>query len=92
MNLTDATTETGIIITWAPAVTPEDCGPVFYYIATATSLDDGSVWSIKRPSQTRAFFDNLMSGINYTISVVAVNRVGSGPPETIIVTGNANGT
>ena len=88
MNLRHATTSTTIIITWDPAVTPSDCGPVFYYTVTATSLADGSVKSFQRPSQTSAKFSNLINGTSYTISVAAVNRVGSGPSSTIIFTGN----
>ena len=84
------TTDTTIIITWDPADRPGGCGPVFYYTLTATSLDDGSV-STQRPSQTRAEFSNLLSGTNYTISVAAVNRAGSGPSSTITVISNGRG-
>ena len=77
-------TYTTITVKWDPAITPSDCGPVFYNV-TATNLADASdrntiVWGL------RAEFSNLMNGTNYTISVAAVNRAGSGPSSMITVT------
>ena len=86
MNLRHITTDTTIIITWDPADSPGDCGPVLYYTVTATSLADASdrntiVWG------PRAEFSDLINGTNYNISITAVNRAGSGLSSTIIVTG-----
>lgn len=72
------------MITWDPAESPSDCGPVLYYIVTATSLVDVSVrntivWG------PRAELSNLINGISYNISIAAVNRAGSGPSSTIII-------
>ena len=86
------TTNTTIVIMWDPADSPSDCGPIFYYDVNATSVDDGIVRSTQRSSQTTAQFSSLIKGINYTISVEAVNRAGRGLPLTINVTGNATGT
>ena len=69
------------MITWDPADSP-NCGPILYYTVTATNLTDASdrntivVWG------PRAEFSN---DFNYTISVAAVNRAGSGPSSIIIV-------
>ena len=86
-----ATTNTTIIITWNPAISPSDCGPVLYYTVTATSLADASDRNIIVTSQTIAGLSGLRNGTSYTISVAAVNRVGSGPSSTIIVRGNTIG-
>ena len=86
-----ATTNATITITWDPTVSPSDCGPVLYYTLTATSLADASDRIIIVTSQTVAVFSSLMNGTLYNISVAAVNRAGSGPSSTIIVTGNAIG-
>ena len=80
-----------IIITWDPAVSPDDCGPVLSHTVTATSLADDTVRSPNRLNQTGAKFSDLINGINYTISVAAFNRAGTGPSSTINVTGNAIG-
>ena len=91
MNLNATTGNTTIIITWDPANSHRDCGPV-HYTVTAINLADVSdrntivVWG------PRAEFSNLINSTNYNISVAAVNRAGSGLSSTIIVTGNAEGT
>ena len=90
-GLNSNTTNTTIIITWNPAISP-DCGPVLSYTVSATNLVDGSVRNPGRLSQRVAEFSNLIDGTNYNISVAAVNRAGTGPSSTIIVTGNAIGT
>ena len=81
------TTDTAIIITWNPAVSP-NCGPVLRYTVNATSLVDSSVRRPERLNQTVAEFTNLINGTNYNISVAAVNRAGIGQSSTITVTGN----
>ena len=91
MNLRRITTDTTIIITWDPADYPDDCGPVFYYTVTATSLADASdrntiVWG------PRVELSDLINGTEYNISVAAVNRAGSGPSSTIIFAGNGRGS
>ena len=91
-DLNSNTTNTTIIITWDRAISPNDCGSVLSYDVIATSLADASDRSTKRPTRERAEFDDLIMGINYTISVAAVNRAGTGPSSTIIVTGNTIGT
>ena len=85
-----ATSNTAIIITWDPADSPDDCGPILYYTVTTTSLADARdrntiVWG------PRAEFSDLINGTEYTISVAAINRAGSGPSSTMNVTGNAIG-
>ena len=87
-NLRSATTNTTIIITWDPADSPNDCGPVLRYTVTATSLDDDSISSPERLNIRVAEFSSLINGTFYNISVAAVNRAGTGPSSTIIVTGN----
>ena len=79
------------ITAWDPAVSPSDCGPVLHYIVTAESLVDASDNITIKARQNRAEFSSIMKGTNYTISVAAVNRAGSGPSSTIIVTGSAEG-
>ena len=86
-----ATPNATIIVTWDPAVSPDDCGPVLYYNVIATSLADASYRITIVTSQTIAGFSGLRNGTSYNISVAAVNRAGSGPSSTIIVTGNAIG-
>ena len=84
-------TNTEITITWNPTFDVSDCGSVLYYTVTVTSLADDSdrntivVWG------PRAEFSDLINDINYNISVAAVNRAGSGPSSTIIVTSNGRG-
>ena len=86
MNLRNITTNTAVIITWNSTFDASDCGPVLYYTVTATSLTDDSdrntivVWG------TRAELSDLINGINYIISVAAVNRAGTGPSSMINVT------
>ena len=86
-----ATTNTTITITWDPAVSPSDCGPVLYYNVIATSLADASDRYTIVTSQTIAGLCGLRNGTSYNIRVTAVNRAGSGPSSTIIVTGNSIG-
>ena len=83
-----ATPNATIIVSWDPANSANDCGPVLYYM-TATSLADTSYRITIVTSQTIAIFSGLRNGTSYNISVAAVNRAGSGPSSTIIVTGNA---
>ena len=85
-NIIAEVTNTAIAVVWDPAVAPSDCGPVLYYIVTATSLADASDRNTKRTNQTRAEFSNLLNNANYNISVVAVNRVCTGPSSMITVT------
>ena len=86
MNLRNIATNTAVIITWNPTFDASDCGPVLYYTVTATSLADDNdrntivVWG------TIAELSDLMNGIDYTISVAAVNRAGTGPSSMINVT------
>ena len=88
MNLRSIATNTALIITWNPTFDASKCGPVLYYTVTATSLADDNdrntivVWG------TRAELSDLMNGINYTISVAAVNRAGTGPSSMITLSGN----
>ena len=86
-----ATTNTTITITWDPAISPSDCGPVLYYNVIAASLADASDRDTIVTSQTIAGLSGLRNGTSYNISVAAVNRAGSGPSSTIIVTGNSIG-
>ena len=86
-----ATTNAAVIITWNPTFDVSDCGPVLYYTVTATSLADVNdrntiVWG------PRAEFSNLLNDTEYKISVAAVNRAGSGPSSTIIVTNERRGS
>ena len=78
-------TITAIIIEWDPPDNPSDCGPVFYYIVTTVGISDMNTF------EERAELSNSINGTNYTISVAAVNRVGTGPASTIIVAGNMQG-
>ena len=90
LNLRHTTSNTAIIITWDPIIGASNCGPVLYYTVTATSLADDKdrktiVWG------TRDEFSDLINGINYNISVAAVNKIGSGSSSTIVVTSNGRG-
>ena len=79
-------TNTTVTIQWNPANSPSGCGPVLYYIVTITSLIDTKnrnpivVWG------PTAEFSDLINGIDYSISVVAVNRAGTGSSSMITVT------
>ena len=77
-----------IIVSWDPAISTNDCGPVLYYM-TATSLADASYRITIVTNQTIAILSGLINDTLYNISVAAVNRAGSGPSSTIIVTGIA---
>ena len=74
----------GITIEWDPADSP-NCGPVLYYIVTIVNAVNANDRNITLSSVTRAEFSNLINGTFYNISVAAVNRAGSGPEITTIV-------
>ena len=76
-------TNTTITAKWNPAISPSGCGPVFYY--NVTILNATYATAIET-SETIATFSNLEGGVQYNISVVAVNRAGTGPSHQIIVT------
>ena len=76
-------TNTTITVTWDPPVTPSGCGLVFYYVTVTSLADDNDRNTIEW--SPGAEFSNLANITNYTISVTAVNRAGSGPSSTIIV-------
>ena len=86
MNLRNIATNTTIIITWNPTFDASHCGPVLYYTVTATSLADDNDRNTSVVWGTRAELSDLINGISYTISVAAVNRVGTGPSSMINVT------
>ena len=91
-NLRNSMTTNATIIEWNSANSPSDCGPVLYYTVIAVSLVNATdVNNMEQVEGTRAVFSNLKNGTNYNISVAGVNRVGTGPVSTIIVTGNAEG-
>ena len=71
-----------IAVTWDPADIPY-CGPVLYTV-TIVNLVDVADMNTTTTSQTRAEFSNLINGTSYSISVIAVNRVDSGPTTSII--------
>ena len=88
------TTDTTIIITWDPADSSVDCGPVLYYTVSIVNLCNAPDMSMIVTNQTIAEFSNLRNGNLYHVSVAAVNRAGSGPSLMIIVTtltGNEGG-
>ena len=76
-------TFSAITVTWDPADSP-NCGPVLYYTVTIVNLVDAADMNTTITSQTRAEFSNLINGTSYHISVIAVNRAGSGPTTPII--------
>ena len=76
-------TDTTITVIWDDAVSPNGCGPVFHYSVTIMS---SSFLNDMDTQQKRAEYSNLTNGTDYTISVAAVNRVGSGPSSMISVT------
>ena len=80
------TTNTTITIVWDPAVSPSNCGPVFYYNVSIVNLCNAPAISTIVTYQTTTLFSNLRNGNSYTISVAAVNRAGSGPSSMITVT------
>ena len=79
-------TNTTVTIQWNPANSPSGCGPVLYYNVTITSSIDTKN---RNPIVVRgptAEFSDLINGTDYSISVVAVNRVGTGSSSMITVT------
>ena len=76
---------------WNDAVSPNGCGPVFYYNVTIVALMDPSDMMTMETNDNVAVFSDLNNGTSYKISVAAVNRVGTGPFSEICVntsTGN----
>ena len=88
INLRHTTTDTTIIITWDPVDSPSGCESVFYYTVTVVNLANNNVRNPITVWRPKAEFSDLINGTEYTISVAAVNRAGSGPSSTINVTGN----
>ena len=87
-------TNTAITIQWDHADSPSDCGLVFYYNVTIVNLCNAPDISTIITYETTTEFYNLRNGNSYYISVVAVNRAGSGPSSLITVTtltGNEGG-
>ena len=76
-------TNTTITAKWNPAISPSGCGPVFYYNVT---IMNATYATAIETSETIATFSNLKGGVQYNISVVAVNRAGTGPSHQISVT------
>ena len=76
-------TKTTITVMWDDAVSPSDCGPVLHYDVT---IMGSSFLNNMDTQQTRADYSNLPNGANYTISVAAVNRAGTGTSSMITVT------
>ena len=76
-------TNTTITVKWNPAISPGGCGPVFYYNVT---IMNATYANATETSETTATFSNLEDGVQYYISVVAVNRAGTGPSRQISVT------
>ena len=68
------------MITWDDAISPDDCGPITHYIATAVNLMDPSEVITREPTDNEHQFSDLKSSTLYSISVSAVNRAGNGPP------------
>ena len=89
-NLESSNTANTITIEWDSAISPSSCGSVRYIVTVVNVTDAGDIKIINQV-QNKIDFTNLMIGTNYTISVAAVNRAGSGPLSTINVTGNAIG-
>ena len=78
-------TNTTLTVQWDPAISPSDCGPVFYDLTAVNSANASDVVALERRGTT-AEFSNLKSGTLYNISVAAVNRAGTGPSSVIIQT------
>ena len=76
-------TNTTITVKWNPAISPSGCGPILYYTVTIMSATDTNA---NETSETVVTFSNLEDGVQYNISVVAVNRAGTGPSHQISVT------
>ena len=75
-------TNTIIRVMWESADSI-DCGPVLYYEVT---IMNSSYTNTIKTSETNATFSDLINGTNYTISVAAVNRAGTGPSSMITET------
>ena len=86
-NLEEVTvTTTEATVMWDQAVSPSDCGPVFYYVVTAVNLMAPINMITIATSNNIATVSNLRSDTSYNISVAAVNRVGTGSSSVITVT------
>ena len=79
-------TNTTVEVMWSHAISPSDYGPVFYYNVTIVNSIDASDMNTNTTSETRADFSDLRNDTDYNISVVAVNRAGTGPSSMITVT------
>ena len=75
-----------ITIVWNYAVSPSGCGPVLYYNVTAVNSANPSDMYIMKTRENVAILSDLGEGTSYIISVVAVNRAGTGPSSVINVT------
>ena len=77
-----------ITIVWDPADNPKYnyCGPILYYIVTIVNSLNATDMNITEINKRTTEFSNLINGTSYNISVAAVNKVGTGPSSTIIVT------
>ena len=75
-----------IIVVWD--IRPSYCGPVVDYVVTAVNLADLSDMRTPTLNGMEATYtiSNLRNGTSYSISVAAVNRVGTGPSSMINVT------
>ena len=76
-------TNTTITVKWNPAISPSGCGPVLYYNVT---LMNATYAIAIETSGTMTTFSNLEDGVQYNISVFAVNKAGTGPSRQISVT------
>ena len=79
------------MIMWNDTISPDGCGPILYYIATAVNLMNPSEMTTMEPRDNEDQFSNLKSSTLYSISVSAVNRAGVGPSSVINVTTDNEG-
>ena len=77
-------------VEWNSAISHSGCGDVCYIVTVVNLMDAGDVRMINQ-TQNKINITNSNNGAMYNISVAAVNRAGTGPLSTIIVTGNAIG-